>query len=162
MDDHLNFKTYLSLSSKKFTISVNTESKKNFYKKELILSSDSKHIDLEKLDNFLNENIFKIEKILSDFIKSIFIIIDYEKLFSIKISLKKNNYGELITIKNLNYILNEAKDQCSSSLIDKKILHILIDKYLIDDQKFLNLPQNLKCNHFFHKHDELKLLIYQL
>ncbi len=148
MDDYLNFETYLSISPKKFIIKVNTEKKKNFYEKELILNSGTEHIDLEKLDSFINENIFKIEKILDNFVKNIFIIIDCEEFFSINISLKKNNYGELITVKNLNYILNEAKDQCSNTLADKKIIHILIDKYLIDDQKFSDLPQNLKCNHF--------------
>jgi len=148
MDDYLNFETYLSLSSKKFTISVNTELKKKIYEKELTFKTDVDYIDLNKLDNFLNENIFKIEKLLKNFVKNIYVIIDCEEFFSIDISLKKKNYGEFITNKNLNYILNEAKDQCSNTLVDKKIIHILIDKYLIDDQKFLNLPQNLKCNYF--------------
>ena len=148
MDDYLNFETYLSLSSKKFTISVSTEVKKKIYEKQLTFKTAIDHIDFDKLDHFLNENIFKIEKLLKNFVKNIYIIIDCEEFFPIDISLKKKNYGEFITIKNLNYILNEAKDQCSNTLVDKKIIHILIDKYLIDDKKFSNLPQNLKCNHF--------------
>ena len=148
MNDYLNFDTYLYVSSNKFTISVNTETKKKIYEKELTLKTDIEYIDFDILDQFLNENIFKIEKLLKNFVKNIYVIIDCEEFFSIDISLKKKNYGEFITNKNLNYILNEAKDQCSNTLVDKKIIHILIDKYLIDDQKFLNLPQNLKCNYF--------------
>jgi len=148
MDDYLNFDTYLYVSSKKFTISVNTEAKKKIYEKGLSLKTDIGHIDLEILNSFLNENIFKIEKLLKNFVKNIYLIIDCEEFFPVNISLKKKNYGEFIKIKNLNYILNEAKDQCSNTLVDKKIIHILIDKYTIDDEKFLNLPQNLKCNHF--------------
>jgi len=148
MNDYLNFDTYLYVSSNKFTISVNTETKKKIYEKELTLKTDIEYIDFDILDQFLNENIFKIEKLLKNFVKNIYVIIDCEEFFSIDISLKKKNYGEFITNKNLNYILNEAKDQCSNTLVDKKIIHILIDKYLIDDQKFLNLPQNLKCDYF--------------
>ncbi len=148
MVDYLNFETYLFISPKKFIIIVNTEKKEKIYEKELIFEKEIEEIDLETLDNFLNDNIFKIEKILNDFVKNIFIIIDYDAFFSVNISLKKNNYGEIITIQNLNYILNEAKDQCSNTLDDKKIIHILIDKYLIDDQIFMNLPQNLKCDYF--------------
>ena len=70
-----------------------------------------------------------------------------KNFYPIDISLKKN-YGEFITIKNLNYILNEAKDQCSNTLNNQKIIHILIDKYFVDDKKFLNLPQNLKMQLF--------------
>ena len=150
MDDNLNFETYLFLSSKKYVISVYSEFKKKVYEKEMFLDSNSKDLDLdlEKLDNFLNENIFKIEKVLRNFVKNIFIIIDCEEFFITKISLKKNNYGEQITTKNLNHVLNEAKDQCSNTLNNQKIIHILIDCYFVDDKKFLNLPQNLKCNYF--------------
>ena len=148
MNDYLNFDTYLYVSSNKFTISVNTETKKKIYEKELTLKTDIEYIDFDILDQFLNENIFKIEKLLKNFVKNIYVIIDCEEFFSIDISLKKKNYGEFITTQNLNYILNEARDQCSSTLVDKKIIHILIDKYLIDDKQFSNLPQNLKCNHF--------------
>ena len=148
MDNYLNFETYLYICPKKFSILVNTETKKKIYEKDLTLKTNIEYIDLEILDRFLNENIFEIERLLKNFVKNIYLIIDCEEFFPIDISLKKKNYGGFITIKNINYIVNEAKDQCSNTLVDKKIIHILIDKYLIDDEKFLNLPQNLKCNHF--------------
>ena len=148
MDDQLNFQTYLFISPKKIVILVNTESNDKLYEKELIFKKISKNLDHNILDNFLNENIFKIEKILNNFIKNICVIIDCEEFFSAKISIKKNNYGELIKRSNLNYILNEARDQCSNTLKDMKIIHFLIDNYFIDEKKYLHLPQNLKCNNF--------------
>ncbi len=148
MDDYFNFETYLFLSPKKYLISVNSESQKKIYEKELVFESKEKYLDLSRLDYFLNENIFQIEKILNNFVKNIFIIIDCEEFFLTNISLKKNNYGEPITIKNLSYVLNEAKDQCSNTLSNKKIVHILIDSYVIDDKRFIDLPQNLNCNSF--------------
>jgi hypothetical protein len=148
MDNDLNFETFLFVSEKKLIIYVNSKADQQIYKKELILEETSTELNFDILDYFLNENIFKIEKLLKNFVKNIYVIIDCEEFFSIDISLKKKNYGEFITTQNLNYILNEARDQCSSTLVDKKIIHILIDKYLIDDKQFSNLPQNLKCNHF--------------
>ena len=115
MDDYLDFETYLSLSPEKFIIKVNTETKKNLYEKELILSSNSKHVDLEKLELFLNENIFKIEKILNGFIKKIIMIIDSDDFFSVDISIKKNNYGNILSLKTLNYLLYDLKDYCKES-----------------------------------------------
>ena len=148
MDDYLEFKTYLFISPKKYIINVNSGDKRKIYEKELILESKTKYLDLKILDNFLNENIFKIEKILNNFITNISIIIDCEEFFSTYISIKKNNYGEIITTKSLNHILNEAKVQCSNTLSGHKIIHILIDSYFIDGKKFLDLPKNLKCNFF--------------
>ena len=148
MDENLNFATYLFLSSKKFIISVNNDIHEKIYEKELILDKKIEDLDLNLLDLFLSENVFKIEKILNSFIKNIYVIIDCNYFFSIKMSIKKNNYGDLITTKNLNYILKEARDQCSDTLKDMRIIHVLIDNYVIDNQEYDNFPQNLNCNHF--------------
>ena len=148
MNEDLNFETYLFVGSKKLIISVQTNFNDKIFEKELIFDLNKDQLIFDKLEHFLNENIFEIERLLKNFVKNIYLIIDCEEFFPIDISLKKKNYGGFITIKNINYIVNEAKDQCSNTLNDKKIIHILIDKYLIDDEKFLNLPQNLKCNHF--------------
>ncbi len=148
MSDHLNFETFLSLSSKKFVILTNSETNENLYEKEFVFENDSKKLDLKTLDSFLNENIFKIEKKLNDFVKNIFLIIDCDEFFTVNLSIKKNNYGGLITNDNLSYILNEARDQCLDTLKDKRIIHVLIDNYLVDDKKYSNLPQDLRCKYF--------------
>ena len=148
MVDTANFETYLFLSPNNFVISVIKKNNDKIYEKKLFLDSKYQDLDLDKLDQFLNDNIFKIEKILNSFVKNINLIIDTHKFFSVKISIKKNNYGELITSKNLNYILNEARDYCSNTLENKRIIHVLIDDYFIDDKKYLDLPVNLRCNHF--------------
>ena len=100
MDDYLNFETYLFLSPRKFFISVNTDTNKKIYEKGYTLDRDSNDLDLISLDHFLNENIFKVEKILKNFVKNINLVIDSSEFFSIKLSVKKNNYGQLIKYEN--------------------------------------------------------------
>ena len=91
MVEYTNFETYLFLSSNKFIISVNKDNNEKIYEKELLLNSETQELNLSKLDQFLNDNIFKIEKILNSFVKNIHLIIDSYKFFSVKISIKKNN-----------------------------------------------------------------------
>ena len=148
MIDYLNFETYLFLSPNKFIIFVIKNNNEKIYEKELLIVSKTQDLDLNKLDKFLNDNIFKIEKILNSFVKNIHLIIDSHKFFSLKISIKKNNYGEVITSKSLNYILNEARDYCSNTLENKKLIHVLIDDYFIDDKKYSDPPFNLRCNNY--------------
>ena len=84
MDNDQNFETYLFISPKKFLISVKKKSNfKEVYTNEKNFENNS-NLNLLSLDNFLNENIFKIEKLLSSFIKNIFIIIDCEEFFLYK------------------------------------------------------------------------------
>ena len=89
MDNNSNFETYLFIGQKKIIISVNTELDNKIYENEISLDNETKHIDFNKLDFFLDKNIFKIEKLIKNFVKKIFIIIELDDFFPIKISIKK-------------------------------------------------------------------------
>ena len=149
MNDITNFETFLFVGDKKLIISVKQENSQIFlYQKEFILENKFDKLDLELIDNFLNDHIFKIEKLIKDFVKNIYLIIDIKDLFKIQISVKKNNYGDLINLESLNHPLNEIKDQCKKTLRNEKIIHMLIDNYRIDEKNFKFLPENLNCNYF--------------
>ena len=104
--------------------------------------------NLKKLDNFLAKNIFKIEKILKNFVKDINIILDDKEFFPIEISIKKDHNGNSISQENLINPLNVLKNLCQFSFKDKKIIHMLIENYQIDGKDYSFLPENLKCNNF--------------
>ena len=149
MDKNFDFDTYLFISPNKIIISINN--KKSFetiYKKEKSFNNLANNIPYEKFDEFLNDNIFLIEKDLKNFIKKINLIVKSENFFPIQISLKQNNYDKMISQQNLNYLLNEAKNQCKKSMQEKKIIHMLIDNYLIDNKHFNYLPEQIRCRSF--------------
>ena len=148
MDNDLNFETYLFISEKKFIIYVNSETNDQLYKKELIHNQDSSKLNLDKLDHFLNENIFKIEKILNGFVKKIIMIVDTKDFFSVDISIKKNNYGNILSLKTLNYLLYDLKDYCKESTDGSKIIHMIIHNYLINGKNHTFFPENIKCSSF--------------
>jgi hypothetical protein len=54
----------------------------------------------------------------------------------------------MISQQNLNYLLNDAKNQCKKSMQEKKIIHMLIDNYLIDNKHFNYLPEQIRCRSF--------------
>lgn len=148
MDEDQNFETYLFISPKKFTISVHQKfNNKIIYDNILIVDDYSNQLNLSLLDNFLEKNVFKIEKILGSFLKNIFLIIDYNIFFQIQISLKKNYYGDQVTSNSLKYLLNESKEQCKNTFNGKKIIHMIIDNYQIDKKDYNNLPKNFNCNY---------------
>tara|TARA_Y100001954_G_C15717859_1_gene556612 strand:+ start:317 stop:1021 length:705 start_codon:yes stop_codon:yes gene_type:complete len=149
MENNSNFDAFLYLSSKKIILSINQiQNFKSIYKNEILLNSISDEIDHIKLDNFLNNNIFKVEKILDDFIKNINVLIETKDLFTVNISVKKNNHNKIIDIDSIIYLLNDAKNLCDKTIHGKKIIHILIDNYLVDDIKYYDLPDNLSCENF--------------
>ena len=78
MDDISNYETYLFISSKKLIISVNTDLDEEIYNEELLVNDDLSLQKFTKLDHFLNQNIFKIEKKFQNFVEKVTIILDLQ------------------------------------------------------------------------------------
>ena len=149
MENEFKFETFLFLSPEKIILSINQKKDlKSIYKKEFLIENNLHNLNFEKIDKFFNDNIFKIERNLNSFIQKINIAVFSEDIFKVKISVKKNNYNKIINNSSLIYLLNEAKDDCKDSVKDKRIIHILIDNYLIDNKFYQELPNNLKCKNF--------------
>lgn len=149
MENNLNFKNYLIISQTYFRICVFQKSKNMIaYDKKLLFDHHNNQIDYSKLDNFLENHVFKIEKEFNFFLKDIYIIIENDIFFKLQISLKKNYYAEKISNNDLNYLLKEAKSLTKKSLEGNRISHIFIENYQIDQKDYTFFPENLICSHF--------------
>ena len=81
---------YLSVSPNKYGIYLfDTKNLKNLYKEEIILNNDTNYQNHNELKKFLDDNIFKIEKLSGKFIENIFLILEDKKIFNREIGIKK-------------------------------------------------------------------------
>ena len=97
MIENSDFETFLYISKSKYQIYVYDKNNlKSLYNEE-VESSDE--IELNILSKFLDDNIYKIEKKIKNFIRNIILIVDDDKLLEIGISLKKKIMKK-IQIKN--------------------------------------------------------------
>tara|TARA_B100001063_G_C16695342_1_gene519454 strand:- start:552 stop:1253 length:702 start_codon:yes stop_codon:yes gene_type:complete len=143
MNENLKYETYLLISNKKFIISVNTELDQKIYSAEQNFYDESEFELSKKLDHFLNDNVFKIEKKLKDFIKRISVILDLDIFSPIEISIKKKINQDEMNTKILNHLAYEAKNYCKKSLEHKKIIHMFIKNYKLNNQSFSKLPNDI-------------------
>ncbi len=149
MSNDIDFEAYLFVSPQKIIISINEKINfKTIYQKEVLINIGLKEIDYKKVDNFLNENIFLIEKKFQKFVKKINIIIESKVFFTVLVSIKDKNYDETISQEMLDHLLNEAKSQCEETIYGKKITHMIIDNYLINNKNHQFLTFGKKYNSF--------------
>ena len=81
---------FLSVSPNKFGIYLfDTKNLKNLYKEEIIINQDSKFLNLNILKKFLDNNIFKIEKLSGKFVENIFLIFEDKKILNLEMGIKK-------------------------------------------------------------------------
>ena len=156
MIEDLDFETFLYISKNKYQISVyDKNTLKNLYNEEI---KNNNEIELTILSNFLDKNIYKIEKIIKNFIKNIILIIENDKILEVDISLKKKNYEKNVDQKNLENSLIEVKDVFKENYQDQIIMHMIVinnDKnenhfllnnkdggYLFLEVNFISIPSN--------------------
>ena len=74
MNEIFELETYLSISQSKFGIYLfDTKNRKNLYGKEINFEKKN-FINYSDLKKFLDDNVFRIEKMVGKFIENIFII----------------------------------------------------------------------------------------
>ena len=90
MESNSNFKSYLIINPKYFRICIFHDSKKKVvYDIKILLDYLNDQIDYVKLDNFLENNVFKIENELNFLLKDIILVIENDIFFKLQISVKK-------------------------------------------------------------------------
>ena len=124
MIEDTEFEIFLYISKKKYQIFVcDKNNLKNLYNEEI---KNIDEIELNILSKFLDENIYKIEKMIKKFVRNIILIIEDDKVLDVGISLKKKNYEKNIDQKYLENSLVEAKDIFRENYQDQIIMHMIV------------------------------------
>ena len=159
MIENSDFETFLYISKNKYQIFVYDKNNlKNLYNEEI---ENNNEIELNILSKFLDDNIYKIEKMIKNFIRNIILIIEDDKVLDIGISLKKKNYEKNIDQKQLENSLVEVKDIFKENYQDLIIMHMSIvekennfllnndnnnNDYLFLEVNFTSIPNNFTFN----------------
>ena len=144
MNEILEFETYLSISQNKFGIYLfDNKNRNNLYAKEITFEKTD-FINHSHLKQFLDDNIFRIEKLVGKFIENIFIIIDYENILNTQIGIKQKSYQPSKSNIYLKSSITIAKDLFKENYPNEKIMHIIINNYFIDGKNYTYLEDNLE------------------
>ena len=148
MIEELDIDTYLYISKNKFQIFVyNKKDKKNLYNQEKIIYDEYSFQDSNELSQFLDENIYKIEKLVGIFIKDIILVLESDENLNVSVSIKKKNYKNTISKKDLENILTELKDLFKENYQKQNILHMIIVNYVIGDKSYSSFDSDLSGDH---------------
>ena len=148
MIEDLDFETYLYISKDKFQIFVlNKKKLKNLYSQELKIDHQFDFKDLNILLNFLDKNIYKIEKLIGNFIKDIILIVENEKNLKINMGIKKS-YETSLKQKSFSSNLTELKDLFKKNYQDQTIMHMCIINYIIDGKRYSSFDSKLINDYF--------------
>ena len=90
MNKENELQNFLSISPNKYGIYLfDSKSLENLYKEEIILNRDRVSFNNDLLKKFLDDNVFKIEKLSGKFVENIILIFEDVKIFNLEIGIKK-------------------------------------------------------------------------
>jgi len=90
--------------------------------------------------------ITSLEKKTNEYIDDVNLMINSPKMLSIGISISKKIDGSLLEQDDIQFLVQEAKQQISTYYKNQNITHIIINNYKINDIDYDYLPLNIKCN----------------
>lgn len=149
MNKKFEFETFLFLSPNKISISaLNVLTNKQIYYQEKKFINNLEDLNFEIIFDFLTINVLEIERDLNNFINEIAIILESNHFFEINLSIKNKNFDIGINKDSLIHLLKEANSQCKETYKDKKVIHMIIDNYIIDKNYYTYLPKNIESSDY--------------
>ena len=145
-----NIETYIDLGSSKIRIGIFDKNSiiENFFTEKNCLSDfNLNHFDMKESNQIIKELIQKAEKKIGIHINNVNLLVDNSDFFTIDVSIRKNLEGKKVDYEDIKYLLQEGRQLIQKNYADQKIIHIIIEKFIFDNNKFDYLPDKKnKCN----------------
>ena len=104
--------------------------------KEILINNLTENNNFEKLENFLDQNIIEIEKKLQGYVKDIYLIVDNNDFLTIDMSSIQNFKNYLNQTNYISNLLVDLKNNLKKDMINYKIIHLLINKFIIGGKNY--------------------------
>ena len=132
MDNKSENRFFLIIKKQKILLTAFDQIKGPILIKEIFIDDYSINKIYYSLENFLKDNIFKIEKDLKNFIKKIYIIFESDSFFvagsSIKHNFKKSNFNQ----DKIKETLIEIRNQFIKNSPGFETIHMIINRFVIN------------------------------
>ena len=137
-----NFLTFFDCGFSKVragTFNINNDEVSFYAESEFFIDRSNLELKIQKI-------ITSLEKNSNEYIDSISLMIDSSKMFSVGISLSKKLDGSELKQSNIQFLVQEAKQQILKHYTNHNIVHIIINNYKINDVDYSYLPDEIKCD----------------
>ena len=136
-----NFKIYFDCGSSKIRAGAFNKNnpKENFYFESKFFSDHSNiNLEIEKI-------ISSLEKNTKEYINDVSLMIDSPKMISVGISISKKLDGTILKQEDIQFLIQDAKQQILKNYSNKIIAHIIIKNHKIDNVEYTVFPDNINC-----------------
>ena len=119
----------------------------SYQKKYLMPDTLGNNLNLIILTKFISEKIKDFEKNVGSFIEKVNLVTD-ARYDQFSLSLKNKYDSGKIKETDVVRLITDAKQQIIRNNKDSVILHLIVDKYIVDGEEYLEFPENISYKEF--------------
>ena len=137
-----NFEICFDFGSSKIRASAlgkNVTTKNFFCESDYFPNRENIELEIQKIISYLEKN-------TNEYLENIILMIDSQEIKSTSISLSKNFDGSKLQKEDIQFLIQDAKQQVLRNQLNQNIIHIMIKNYKIDGVDYTFLPQDINCN----------------
>ena len=137
-----NFQTFFDCGFSKVragTFNTNNNNEAFYFESEFSIDRSNLELKIQKI-------IASLEKSTNEYIDNINLMVDSSQMLSVGISLSKKLDGSKLKPTNIQFLVQEAKQQILKYYTSHNIAHIIINNYKIDGIDYPYLPNEIKCD----------------
>ena len=113
----------INIFLKKIDVLINSDSEKiPVYSKSIKIQTS---IIFEDLENILKKTILEIENKFKISVNNVNLMIEYQKLKSINITIKENFENKILSKAGIEYLLQDLRQQVIENHPEKKFVHMI-------------------------------------
>ena len=145
------FEFIIELGSNKFrglSFSKESNAKEIYIEKNNNILINSNIKNFNDVNNLLKNFILDLEKESKEYISNINLMIDSSEMKSINFSIFKKMDGESIKEKDIIFLIRDAKQRLIQNQPHLSIAHIVIAKFVVDNQDYSDQPIDIVCDKF--------------
>ena len=135
-----NYQTIVDYGSSELRLGVFDNKLTKLFFQSKTVSKKNNYEEYSKSINFL---IREAENQVSTHLEDLTVLYDTSEIYTIDLSIKKKLDQKINFNDVSSSMILEANQLIKSCYINKKIIHIIIKKYIINNEEFLNIPDNL-------------------
>ena len=143
-----SFKIFININIflKKIDVLINTDKEKiPVYSKSIKIQTSTIFEDLE---NILKKTILEIENKFRISVNNVNLMIEYQNLKSINITIKENFENKILSKTGIEYLLQDLRQQIIENHPEKKFVHMIFKKCFVDGEEYNNIPIGKNCKTF--------------
>ena len=149
MDNLKKRNFFLLIRSQQLVLSALNENNEILFNRKILLDNLNLEESFEVLVKFLENNIFELEKKFDYYIKDINLVIDSKEFITIDVSSIYNFDNIENKVEGSLSNLSNIKENVLKSMNDYDLIHMIINKFIIDKKEYSTIPVDSSYNNVF-------------